>query len=67
METTRITCLHTSCLGFAPLIFDLQPSFGFDELMRICKPVWSALDADPTLPKKLVGLGIVFSPLTNDT
>ena len=67
METTRITCLHTSCLGFAPLIFDLQPSFGFDELMRTCEPVWSALDADPTLPKKLVGLGIVLSPLTNDT
>ena len=63
METTRITCLHTSCLGFAPLIFDLQPSFGFDELMRTCEPVWSALDADPTLPKKLVGLGIVLLPL----
>ena len=55
METARITCLHTSCLGFARLIFDLKPSFGFDELMNICEPVWSAVDADPTLPDKLVG------------
>lgn len=63
METARITCLHTSCLGFAPLIFDLKPSFGFDALMTTCEPVWSALDADPTLPKKLVGLGILLLPL----
>ena len=54
METARIACLHTSCLGFAPLIFDLKPSFGFNDLMRICEPVWSAVDADPTLPDKLV-------------
>jgi len=56
METYKITCLHTSCLGFAPLIFDLEPTFGFEELMEACKPVWNAVDADPTLPKKLVGL-----------
>ncbi|XP_068694638.1 E3 ubiquitin-protein ligase rnf213-alpha-like [Montipora foliosa] len=54
METARITCLHTSCLGFAPLIFDVEPSFGFDELMRTCDPVWNAVDTDPTLPQKLV-------------
>ena len=54
METARITCLHTSCLGFAPLIFDLEPSFGFDELMKICEPVWNTVDTDPSLPQKLV-------------
>ncbi|XP_078381354.1 E3 ubiquitin-protein ligase rnf213-alpha-like isoform X3 [Oculina patagonica] len=54
VETARITCLHTSCLGFAPLIFDLKPSFGFDELMRTCEPVWSAVDTDPKLPQKLI-------------
>ena len=63
IETTRITCLHTSCLGFAPLIFHLQPSFGFNELMRTCEPVWIALDADPSLPEKLVGLAVVLLPL----
>ncbi|CAH3029473.1 unnamed protein product, partial [Porites evermanni] len=54
METHKITCLHTSCLGFASLIFDLQPTFGFEKLMRACEPVWNAVDADPTLPEKLV-------------
>ena len=53
-ETARITCLHTSCLGFAPLIFDLKSSFGFDELIKTCAPVWNAVDADPSLPQKLV-------------
>ena len=57
METARITCLHASCLGFAPLIFDLENSVGFSRLMRICEPVWNAVDADPKLPEKLVIIG----------
>ena len=57
METARITCLHASCLGFAPLIFDLENSVGFNRLMRICEPVWNAVDADPKLPEKLVIMG----------
>ena len=61
METARITCLHTSCLGFAPLIFDLKRAYGFDELMRTCEPVWNAVDTDPTLPKKLVCLTICLA------
>lgn len=54
MEIDKITCLHASCLGFAPLIFDLELSFGFDELIKVCEPVWKAVDADPNLPTKLV-------------
>ena len=57
METARITCLHASCLGFASLIFDLENSVGFSRLMRICEPVWNAVDADPKLPEKLVIMG----------
>ena len=60
METARITCLHTSCLGFAPLIFDLKSSFGFDELIKTCEPVCNAVDADPSLPTKLVRLLVVL-------
>ena len=60
METARITCLHTSCLGFAPLIFDLKSSFGFDELIKTCEPVCNAVDADPSLPAKLVCLLVVW-------
>ena len=53
IETARITCLHTSCLGFAPLIF-VKPDFGFDDVMKACKPVWDAVESDPHLPQKLV-------------
>ena len=60
METARVTCLHTSCLGFAPLIFDLKSSFGFDELIKTCEPVCNAVDADPSLPAKLVCLLVVW-------
>ena len=58
METDRISSLHTSCLGFAPLIFDLKESEGrrvsFDQLMNACDPVWKAVETDQMLPKKLV-------------
>lgn len=59
METDRISSFHTSCLGFAPLIFDLKESqnqkVSFEDLMEACKPVWKAVEADQRLPKKLVG------------
>ena len=58
METDRISSLHTSCLGFAPLIFDLKESqedkVNFDQLMKACEPVWKAVEADQRLPQKLV-------------
>ena len=58
MQTDRISNLHTSCLGFAPLIFDLRETkeqkVTLDQLMRVCEPAWEAVEADHTLPKKLV-------------
>ena len=54
MDTARITCLHSSCLGFAPLIFKLEPACGFKELMDACQPVWDAIKSDPNLHIKLV-------------
>ena len=58
METDRISSLHTSCLGFAPLIFDLKESgkerVDFDQLMNACDPVWKAVETDQMLPRKLV-------------
>ncbi|PFX19442.1 E3 ubiquitin-protein ligase RNF213 [Stylophora pistillata] len=57
METKRITSLHTSCLGFAPLIFDLKETeddkVSFDQLIKACEPVWKAVETDPMLPTKL--------------
>ena len=64
METDRISSLHTSCLGFAPLIFDLRESeeqkVNFDDLVKACDPVWKAVETDPSLPQKLVRTGMHF-------
>ena len=58
METDRISDLHTSCLGFASLIFDLKETetnkVDFAQLMKACESVWNAVEADRLLPQKLV-------------
>ncbi|XP_031550160.1 E3 ubiquitin-protein ligase rnf213-alpha-like, partial [Actinia tenebrosa] len=52
-EVDRISNFHTSCLSFAPLIFDLNEEFGFEDLMEACKPVWEAVKQDRKLSVKL--------------
>ena len=54
MDIARVTCLHSSCLGFAPLIFTLKADWGFKELIEACQPVWDAIKSDPNLHDKLV-------------
>ena len=54
LEIDRISSLHTSCLGFGSLIYQLKPNHGFQEVMDLCKTVWQSVEANPTLPKKLV-------------
>lgn len=58
METDRISNLLTSCLGFAPLIFDLKETdthkVDFAQVMIACESVWNAVEDDPRLPQKLV-------------
>ena len=58
METDRISDLHTSCLGFAPLIFDLKETetnkVDFAQLMKALESVRNAVNADRKLPQKLV-------------
>ncbi|XP_048587615.1 E3 ubiquitin-protein ligase rnf213-alpha isoform X3 [Nematostella vectensis] len=53
MEVDRIFHFHTSCLSFAPLIFNLSKECGFEGLMMICEPVWKAVQQDKELPNKL--------------
>ena len=53
-EIDQISFMHTSCLGFGSLIFGLKQHHGFTELMRLCQPVWQAVDANPGIVKKLV-------------
>ena len=59
METDRISCMHTSCLGFGSLIFGYRQHYGFQELMRLCGPVWQAVDANESINEKLVGFSKV--------
>ena len=54
MEIDRISIMHTSCLGFGSLIFGYRPQHGFVDLMRLCKPVWQAFDANSSIEGKLV-------------
>ncbi|XP_020912940.1 E3 ubiquitin-protein ligase rnf213-alpha isoform X2 [Exaiptasia diaphana] len=54
LEVDRISNFHSSCLNFAPLIFDIYESnIGFDDLMKACQQVWKALKSDRHLPEKL--------------
>lgn len=54
IETDRVSCLHTTALGFAPFIFDLNENVGFIQLMDICQSVWKEIEENETLPEKLV-------------
>ncbi|XP_067057901.1 E3 ubiquitin-protein ligase rnf213-alpha-like isoform X3 [Acropora muricata] len=58
METDLISNLHTSCLAFAPLIFDLKETdthkVDFAQVMIAFESVLNAVEADPRLPQKLL-------------
>ena len=53
-EADRVSCLHTVCLGFEPIIFHLNQHSGPVELIDRCKDVLKETERDPTLPDKLV-------------
>ena len=55
IQTDRVSCLHTTALGFAPFIFDLANKHAdFAQLMKICTGVWEEVERNETLPMKLV-------------
>ena len=60
IETDRVSCLHTTALGFAPFIFDLNGEVGFMQLMDICESVWKEIKENETLPEKLVNCKTCF-------
>eukprot|EP00794_Sanderia_malayensis_P006458 gene6457-7190_t len=53
-EADRISNLHTVCLSYEPIIFDLPVSSGPDDLIKRCSTVLDGIEKDPTLPKKLL-------------
>ncbi|PFX15559.1 E3 ubiquitin-protein ligase RNF213 [Stylophora pistillata] len=53
IETDRVSCVHTTALGFAPFIFDLDKDTSFGELIRTCESVWKEIEKDTSLLEKL--------------
>ena len=56
MEIDRISRMYTSCLGFGSLIFGYRKEHGFKELMKLCEPVWQAVDGNSRISETLVSL-----------
>ena len=55
-EVQKVKCLHAAAIGYASLIYDLQPNTPLDRFLELCKSVWRSLESDPELPTKLVCL-----------
>uniref|UniRef100_A0A8C6CC37 E3 ubiquitin-protein ligase RNF213 n=1 Tax=Monodon monoceros TaxID=40151 RepID=A0A8C6CC37_MONMO len=53
IDVDRVACFHDAVQGFAPLLYELDTSAGFDEFMQHLKELWKALDNDHHLPQKL--------------
>ena len=60
MEEERVSCLHSAITGYASLIYDLKEEDGLKEFLAKCQPVWSAVESDKGLPKKLVSIFCYF-------
>lgn len=54
IETDRVSCLHTTALGFAPFIFDLDKCADLSQLIDVCLRVWEEIKGNDLLPVKLV-------------
>jgi len=59
-EVGKVTGLHTSVLGYAPLIFEMKANCTLKDFMELCHSVWQNLDADKQLPNKFVIFNIVL-------
>uniref|UniRef100_A0A8C4L8F9 E3 ubiquitin-protein ligase RNF213 n=1 Tax=Equus asinus asinus TaxID=83772 RepID=A0A8C4L8F9_EQUAS len=53
IDVDRVACFHDAVQGYAPLLYKLDTSAGFDEFMEQVKELWKALENDQHLPSKL--------------
>nr|CAI9700547.1 unnamed protein product [Rangifer tarandus platyrhynchus] len=53
IDVDRVACFHDAVQGYAPLLYELDTSAGFDEFMQHLRELWKALDNDHNLPTKL--------------
>lgn len=56
IDVDRVACFHDAVQGYASLLYDLDPSAGFPEVMNHLRELWKALENDQDLPSKLVSL-----------
>jgi hypothetical protein len=54
IEIAKVRCLQSAAIGYAPLIFNLDPNCDYQVFLDRCKEVWKALDSNPNLPNELV-------------
>ena len=59
-EADRVSCLHTVCLAFEPIIFQLKRKSGPVELINGCESILTKVDQDPNLLEKLVRVSFYF-------
>jgi len=52
LEVHKVSCLHAAATAYAPLIYELQTTAGFQQFLPLCQQVWQKLEVDPDLPKK---------------
>ena len=60
MEVDKVKCLHAATTGYAPLIFNLDPSCDFRMFLEKCELVWKELNSDPKLTNRLVSYKHIF-------
>ena len=53
-EIDQVACFHDAVMGYAPLLFYLNPQAGFDEFLKCAQLVWDTQSRDEKLPDKLV-------------
>ncbi|XP_068089245.1 E3 ubiquitin-protein ligase RNF213-like [Hyperolius riggenbachi] len=53
MDIDHVSCFHDTVLGYSPLLYEVLPNFGFNDLRKCLEKLWRALESDPGLPEKL--------------
>jgi len=55
MEVDRVSCFNSAVMGFSPLVFNLNPNSGFDQLLAACYEVWENVANERTVLDNWVG------------
>ncbi|CAG2236704.1 RNF213 [Mytilus edulis] len=53
LEIAKVRCLQSAAIGYAPLIFNLEPDCDYKDFLERSEEVWQALDSNANLPSEL--------------